>query len=158
MKVFWYCSDILPARPHLYLLPAAEREKNGLNLSAAHIWESFETFQKAYHMFSDGLSPAKGSAVRGLKNHLFFSPGGKKMGKKIKLYNGFSLSQVRLVRDMSALPGLSLCGGAALLVVGVLCLETCVVPRVGGMLFEWVPSESCFLTGTRSSKEAMGLD
>ncbi|TMS22394.1 hypothetical protein E3U43_012659 [Larimichthys crocea] len=50
--------------PPLHLLPAAEREKNGLNLSAAHIWESFETFHKAYHMFSDGLNPAKGSAVR----------------------------------------------------------------------------------------------
>ena len=55
-------------------------------------------------MFSDGLNPAKGSAVRGLKNHLsffsfFFSPRGEKMRKKkIKLYNGFSLLQVRLGR------------------------------------------------------------
>lgn len=47
-------------------------------------------------MFSDGLNPAKGSAVRVLKNHLFFARRGKNEKEKIKLYNGFSLLQVRL--------------------------------------------------------------
>lgn len=94
----------------MYHLPAAEREKNGLNLSAAHIWESFETFHKAYHVFSDGLNPAKGSAVRGLKNHLFFlARRGKIEKEKIKLYNGFFLLQVRLGRDVGGFARLSLC-------------------------------------------------
>lgn len=73
-------------------------------------------------MFSDGLNPAKGSAVRGLKNHLFFlARRGKNEKEKIKLYNGFSLLQVRLCRDMGGFAGLSPCVAAV-----VVCVEMCV--------------------------------
>lgn len=65
-------------------------------------------------MFSDGLNPAKGSAVRGLKNHLFFffARRGKNEKENIKLYNGFSLLQVRLGKDVGGFAGLSPCVAA----------------------------------------------
>lgn len=88
----WKFCHIALMRPLLHFIPAAEWEENGLNLSAAHIWESFETFHKAYHMFSDGLNPAKGSPVRGLRKKIifFFSPGGEKMRKrKLNCIMGF---------------------------------------------------------------------
>lgn len=59
------------------------------------------------------------------------------MRKKMKLYNGFSLLQVRLGRDMGALAGLSpVCGG--IVGGGAVCLCFPVVLHVGGMLFVYV--------------------
>lgn len=46
-------------------------------------------------MFLDGLNPAKGSAVRVLKNYLFLPEGEKKKeNEKIKACNSFPLLQV----------------------------------------------------------------
>lgn len=48
-----------------------------------------------------------------------------------------------------------MCGSAVPVVV--VCVEMSVLLHVGGMLFECVLSESCFLTAICSSKEALGL-
>lgn len=45
-------------------------------------------------------------------------------------------------------------GGGTVCVCGNVCF--CVLLHVGGMLFECVLSESCFLTAICSSKEALG--
>src|SRR4029434_9759195 len=46
----------------------------GLSPSAAHIWESFETFHKAYHMCSDGQYPPKARLTEVFEKLYFFPP------------------------------------------------------------------------------------
>lgn len=126
---------ILPRlSPRKISLIPQEKEKNGLNLSAVHIWESFETFHKAYHMFLDGLNSAKGSAVRDLKKSSFFARRGKNENEKIKAGNGFPLLQVWLGRG----GWVWRCHGS--------------VRRQGCMSFECVCGSCCFLTSVHSSK------
>lgn len=88
-------------------------------------------------MFSDGLNPAKGSAVRGLKNHLFFfARRGKNEKEKIKLNNGFSLLQVRLGRDVGGFcRAIPVCGsGGGSSVCGNVCFSCMLVACYSNVL------------------------
>lgn len=93
-------------------------------------------------MFSDGLNPAKGSAVRGLKNRLFFFfffslPGGEKIRtRKLKCIMAFlscRCDSAGMWVGVRELPCVVAVAAAVVGVCGDVC--SCILLHVGGMFF-----------------------